>query len=170
MQSILIITQVLIGIAMIAIILVQRGTGAAAGSGFGGGASGTVFGSTGSGSFLTRATAVLATAFFLISMSMAVIAGRSAQTAAEVDLGVMNQAEVADDVPEVETAISNDDVPVITTDAGSVADDVPQIEVQAGDPAVSDDVPVVTDDADSGQAADEQQDAAASESETDDNQ
>lgn len=163
MQSILIITQVLIGIAMIAIILVQRGTGAAAGSGFGGGASGTVFGSTGSGSFLTRTTAVLATAFFLISMSMAVIAGRNAQTVNEVDLGVMSATtEVSEDVPEVETAVSNDDVPVITTESESVSDDVPQIDVSSSDAAVSDDVPTVSDDTDEVTTDDDGQDSSSS--------
>ena len=62
---------VLIAAAMIALILMQRGAGADAGSGFGGGASATVFGARGSSNFLSRSTAVLAGLFFLLSLGMA---------------------------------------------------------------------------------------------------
>ena len=104
MQTILSVTQVLVAIAMIAIILVQRGAGAAAGSGFGAGASGTVFGARGSGSFLTRTTSVLAAAFFVISMTMAIIAGSTVGAPSGSDLGVMAGIEseaAASDLPEV---------------------------------------------------------------------
>jgi preprotein translocase subunit SecG len=57
--------QVLVSISIIALVLLQQGKGADMGAGFGAGASGTVFGSRGSGSFLTRTTAVLATVFFI---------------------------------------------------------------------------------------------------------
>ena len=50
------IIYVLLAIGMIALILMQRGAGAQAGSGFGGGASGTVFGSRGSANFLSKST------------------------------------------------------------------------------------------------------------------
>ncbi|HET6545755.1 MAG TPA: preprotein translocase subunit SecG [Rhodanobacteraceae bacterium] len=81
---------VLIAVAMTALILMQRGAGADAGSGFGGGASATVFGARGSANFLSRSTAVLAGLFFLISLGMAIYAGRPgpATNPAE-DLGVM---------------------------------------------------------------------------------
>ncbi|GAB2520627.1 preprotein translocase subunit SecG [Lysobacter humi (ex Lee et al. 2017)] len=65
------IIYVLLAIAMIALILMQRGAGAQAGSGFGGGASGTVFGARGSANFLTKATKWLAIAFFGITLLMA---------------------------------------------------------------------------------------------------
>lgn len=106
MHTILIIIQVLIGLAMIALILVQRGTGAAAGSGFGGGASGTVFGSSGSGSFLTRTTAVLATLFLGTSLAMAVMASRTTTVDAGPDIGVMSNVQEAmdEDLPQVESA------------------------------------------------------------------
>ncbi len=105
MDAIFSIIQVLIAIAMIAIILIQRGPGAAAGSGFGAGASGTVFGARGSGSFLTRSTALLAIGFFAVSMTMAVLASRAASKLTGPDLGIMG--EVIDDgappqVPELE--------------------------------------------------------------------
>jgi preprotein translocase subunit SecG len=63
---------ILIAAAMIVLILLQNGAGADAGSGFGSGASATVFGARGSATFLTRATGVLASLFFLLSISMGI--------------------------------------------------------------------------------------------------
>jgi protein translocase SecG subunit len=75
------IVYVLIAIAMAILILLQRGAGAQAGSGFGAGASGTVFGARGASNFLSRSTAILATIFFLLSLTMAwhdpAVVGRS---------------------------------------------------------------------------------------------
>ena len=75
----------------------QRGAGAQAGSGFGGGASSTVFGSRGSSNFLTKSTKWLGVLFFVISMGMAMYASKSAVGAldAKPDLGVMGQAAPA---------------------------------------------------------------------------
>jgi len=83
------IVHVLLAIAMIGLILLQRGSGAAAGSGFGAGASGTVFGSTGASNFLSKSTKLLAVAFFALSLGMAVYASRSANRPVADDLGVM---------------------------------------------------------------------------------
>lgn len=87
-MQVLNIFHVLIAISMIAFILVQKGAGATAGAAFGSGASGTVFGSRGAGNFLSRTTWVMAAAFCLISLTMAVIASRMSSTP-ETDLGVM---------------------------------------------------------------------------------
>ena len=64
MYNILLFIYVLVCIALIGFILVQQGKGANAGASFGGGASGTMFGSAGAGNFLTRTSAILATGFF----------------------------------------------------------------------------------------------------------
>lgn len=81
---------VLIAAAMIVLILIQRGSGANAGSGFGGGASATVFGARGSTTFLSRATAVLAALFFLLSLGMGIWLGHTgAPQPTTSDLGVM---------------------------------------------------------------------------------
>ena len=86
----------LLAIAMVALILMQRGAGAQAGSGFGGGASGTVFGARGASNFLTKSTKWLAIAFFSISLFMAWQATRKADsTQTAQDLGVMSQIPVA---------------------------------------------------------------------------
>ena len=68
MFTALLILQVLLGVTMIALILLQQGKGADMGAAFGAGASGTVFGARGSGSFFTRTTAILATLFFANSV------------------------------------------------------------------------------------------------------
>ena len=85
------IFYVLIAIAMIALILMQRGAGAQAGSGFGGGASGTVFGARGASNFLSKTTKWLAVAFFGITLGMAWLHMQGARSANQqrTDLGVM---------------------------------------------------------------------------------
>lgn len=75
-QKLLLVAHVLIALGIIAFVLIQRGKGAEAGAAFGGGASGTVFGARGSASFLTRATSVLATAFFATSLALAFFANQ----------------------------------------------------------------------------------------------
>ncbi|MDX1626289.1 MAG: preprotein translocase subunit SecG [Wenzhouxiangellaceae bacterium] len=77
MLTVLIVLHVLLAAALIAVVLVQRGPGATMGAAFGAGASGTVFGSRGAGNFLTHLTAWLAAGFFVISLSMAVLAARN---------------------------------------------------------------------------------------------
>ncbi len=74
------IGHVLLALALIGLILIQRGKGAEAGAAFGAGASGTVFGAAGSGSFLTRLTGVLATLFFVTSLTLAYLAGQQTPT------------------------------------------------------------------------------------------
>ena len=61
METIIIVVHVIVAIAIVGLVLLQQGKGADAGAAFGAGASNTVFGSAGSGNFLTRATTVAAT-------------------------------------------------------------------------------------------------------------
>ena len=76
MQTPVLIVHTLIAIAIVVLVLFQRGKGANAGAAFGSGASGTVFGSRGSTNFFSRATAVLATAFFATSLTLAYISSQ----------------------------------------------------------------------------------------------
>ncbi len=71
MLFLMIAFHMLLAITLIGLVLIQRGKGAEIGAAFGSGASQTVFGSQGSGSFLTRMTAILATVFFLSSLGLA---------------------------------------------------------------------------------------------------
>ena len=89
LYTVLIVFHVVLAASLIAIVLVQRGPGATMGAAFGAGASGTVFGSRGAASFLTRTTSWLAVGFFAISLSMAVIVARSGTGLAPADdLGI----------------------------------------------------------------------------------
>jgi preprotein translocase subunit SecG len=72
--TVLIVLHVVIALAIIGLVLLQHGKGADMGSGFGGGASASLFGATGSANFLSRTTAVLATVFFLLSLALAYVA------------------------------------------------------------------------------------------------
>src|SRR5215471_3565355 len=71
LHSIVLVAHVLVALMIVGLVLLQRGKGAEAGTGFGAGASGTVFGARGSANFLSRATGVLATLFFITSLALA---------------------------------------------------------------------------------------------------
>lgn len=71
LYNVLLIVLIIVSIAIIALVLMQHGKGADAGAAFGSGASGTVFGSSGSGNFLSRMTGILAAVFFITSLTLA---------------------------------------------------------------------------------------------------
>ena len=88
MINILIAIHVLVAVAIVVLVLVQHGKGADAGAAFGGGgggASGSLFGSQGSANFLSRTTAVLATVFFLTSLSLTYLYSKSAKPTSVTD-------------------------------------------------------------------------------------
>jgi len=64
MYQVIIVVHVLLGLGVVGLVLMQQGKGADAGAAFGTGSSGSVFGAQGAASFLSRATAILATLFF----------------------------------------------------------------------------------------------------------
>ena len=70
-NSLLLVFHVITAIIIVVLILLQKGKGADMGSAFGAGASGTMFVSKGSANFLSRSTAVLATIFFITSLTLA---------------------------------------------------------------------------------------------------
>jgi preprotein translocase subunit SecG len=70
-HELIIIFHIFLCAGLIGLVLIQHGKGADAGAAFGSGASATVFGSQGSASFLTKTTAILATTFFLTSLTLA---------------------------------------------------------------------------------------------------
>ena len=73
-QTLLFVLQVLVAVSLIGFILVQHGKGADAGAAFGSGASATVFGSSGSGNFMTKATTILVAIFLANSLALSYIA------------------------------------------------------------------------------------------------
>jgi preprotein translocase subunit SecG len=108
-MQVLNIFHVLIAIALIAFVLIQRGQGATAGAAFGSGASGTVFGARGAGNFLSRSTWVLAALFCAISLAMAVMVSRIMTETPAADLGVVaaveQSAEEAQQQPAQELSV-----------------------------------------------------------------
>ena len=75
-QHLITILHGILCVGIVGLVLLQRGKGADAGAGFGAGASGTVFGARGSATFFSKLTAVLATLFFMTSISLAWFATR----------------------------------------------------------------------------------------------
>ena len=70
METLVLVIHVLAALTLIGLVLLQHGKGADVGAAFGSGSAGSVFGSAGSANFLSRATAILATVFFLTSMGL----------------------------------------------------------------------------------------------------
>jgi preprotein translocase subunit SecG len=87
MDILILVIHVGAALGVIGLVLLQHGKGADAGAAFGGGASGSVFGATGSANFLSRTTAILATVFFITSIGLSVVINK--QTGAR---GVMSKA------------------------------------------------------------------------------
>ena len=84
-NSLLLSFHVVTAILIVVLILLQKGKGADMGSAFGAGASGTLFGSKGSANFLSRSTAVLATIFFITSLTLAYLNKGNVQTNSILD-------------------------------------------------------------------------------------
>ncbi len=139
LEQLVLIAHVLIAIGIVALILLQQGKGADAGASFGSGASQTVFGSSGSGNFLTRSTAMLATLFFATSFALAIFAKQNA--AVDVNAALPSQEVIeaqaggAGDVPSPE-AVGETDVPILD------ASDIPVAPAGDGDIGNTDDIPV----------------------------
>ncbi|HLR86979.1 MAG TPA: preprotein translocase subunit SecG [Wenzhouxiangella sp.] len=135
MYTVLIVFHVLLAVALVAVILVQRGPGATMGAAFGSGASGTVFGSRGSAGFLTKLTSWIGVAFFAVSLSMAVLVARTGGTGADqgLDLGVagqlLNQASDEQVVTEEEPATEEQSEFLEVPAEGDEADEEPPPEI-----------------------------------------
>lgn len=113
LYEVLLVLDLIVAVMLIGLILIQQGKGADMGAAFGAGASNTVFGSTGSGNFLTRSTAILATLFFLISLALGSLSASQEKIVDEWDnLEVPVSSQPADaDVPATTPANPDSDVP-----------------------------------------------------------
>ena len=109
-QTTVLIVHTLIALGIIALVLLQRGKGAEAGAAFGAGASGTVFGARGSTNFFSRTTAILATAFFATSLTLAYISSQRSGSPDSLieDVAVEETMEQAPD-----EVLPDDDVPAL---------------------------------------------------------
>ena len=129
LYSILVAIDVLLAIGIIGLILIQHGKGADVGAAFGSGASGTVFGSQGSASFLTRLTAILATLFFVNSLALAYLASNRPVTESVID-SVEQTSTTATEMPSANSPdVDSVDVPVDIPSSESMSEsDVPDID------------------------------------------
>ncbi len=110
METIVVVVHVIVAVAIVGLVLLQQGKGADAGASFGSGSSQTVFGSSGSGNFLVRATTIGATLFFVTSLTLAVFAKDQAGLAAPGAAPIVNPelltapSAPASDVPQLDAA------------------------------------------------------------------
>ncbi len=112
MLTVLTVVHVLLTISLIGLVLIQRGKGADMGAAFGSGASSTMFGSQGAASFLTRTTGVVATLFFVTSLSLAYMGGQRTERQSVTELGQTTEAVSVES--EVSTgAADKPDLPVL---------------------------------------------------------
>jgi len=109
---VLIVAHVVVALAIIGLVLLQHGKGADMGSGFGGGASGSLFGATGSANFLSRTTAVLAACFFASSLALAYLATtRPREAGSVVDRAPAVQPKAQPQKPEAQKGEAKNEKP-----------------------------------------------------------
>jgi len=116
LHLILLVFQVVVAVSLIGFILIQHGKGADAGAAFGSGASSTVFGSQGSGNFLTRATTVLALLFLSNSLALGYMATQR----------VVEPTSIMESEPVVVEEVMTTDIPTMDT----IESDIPSIPVE----------------------------------------
>ena len=131
LYEILMVSYLVVAIALVAFVLIQQGKGADMGASFGAGGSNTVFGSSGSGNFMTRTTAILATLFFFISL---MIGSMSVNDEVEVDSFQNIDIPVEEFMP-LEPAVPSD-----------IPTDIPNLETLPAMPETGADLPEVLSD------------------------
>lgn len=130
MISTFLVIHVLLSLAIIGLVMLQRGkgadAGAALGGGGGGGASGSVFGSRGAANFLSRTTAILAAAFFVTSLGLAYLSSNLQSESSVSNGSVMEQPA---EVPVVEAPASEVPAPADVP----MAEEIPASEIPAAE-------------------------------------
>lgn len=115
--------HIIVGLCVIGLVLMQHGKGADMGAAFGGGSSGSLFGATGSANFLSRMTAVLATTFFITSLTLTYMAS---QKSAIGEASVMDAVRTESSVPT--PSVSTVPAPAVPQESqdGSRAGNIPK--------------------------------------------
>lgn len=130
LYEILIVVYLIVALCLIGLILIQQGKGADMGASFGAGSSATIFGSSGSGNFLTKTTTYLAIGFFVISLVLGNLTANRIKSDGDFnDLSLPTQeaAALAESTEAAITEVINEDVPAADP-VNTAADDsdVPQ--------------------------------------------
>jgi len=118
--SLVLTIHILVAIVIIVLVLMQHGKGADMGAAFGSGASGSLFGATGSANFLSRATGILAAVFFVTSLTLAYIGSNKPKTTGSL------MQEPVQSHPVSQPASAGAESPVVPAGAGSKAKDIPK--------------------------------------------
>jgi len=107
MYEALLVIFLIVAVALVGLVMLQQGKGADMGASFGAGASATLFGSNGSGNFMTRMTAVLATLFFIISLVLGNLSANKSGKGSEWD-NLSQPAQAEQTAPAAPTKPSSD--------------------------------------------------------------
>jgi preprotein translocase subunit SecG len=118
--SLVLTVHILVAIAIIGLVLMQHGKGADMGAAFGSGASGSLFGATGSANFLSRTTGVLAAVFFATSLTLAYIGSNKPKTTGSLMQDTVQSQTVSQPAPAGGESLA------VPADAGSKAKDIPK--------------------------------------------
>ena len=118
--SVLLTIHILVALVIIGLVLMQHGKGADMGAAFGSGASGSLFGATGSANFMSRTTGILAAVFFVTSLSLAYVASSKPKTTGSV------MQETVQSQPVSTPAAAGAESPAVPADAGSKAKEIPK--------------------------------------------
>ncbi|MFZ6674391.1 preprotein translocase subunit SecG [Undibacterium sp. Xuan67W] len=118
--TVVVVIQVLSALAIIGLVLLQHGKGADMGASFGSGASGSLFGATGSSNFLSKSTGIAAAVFFGATLALAFIGGNRTSTG-----GVLDNLPTAAKVVPAPTAASASSVAAPASAAGQ-ANQIPK--------------------------------------------
>lgn len=105
--SVLLAVHIVVALAIIGLVLVQHGKGADMGAAFGSGASGSLFGATGSANFMSRATGILAAVFFVTSLGLAYVASNKPKTTGSLMQETVQSKSVSQPVVPVGEASSD---------------------------------------------------------------
>jgi len=128
LMNVVVALQILAALVMIGLVLIQHGKGADMGASFGSGASGSLFGATGSANFLSRSTAVCAAVFFCCTLALAYTANTRTVTSGT---SVLDRAGVAAPASAPTTG-----APLIPGTARSASDVAPAAAPVASGPAI----------------------------------
>lgn len=118
--SLVLTIHILVAVAIIGLVLMQHGKGADMGAAFGSGASGSLFGATGSANFLSRATGILAAIFFVTSLTLAYIGSNKPKTTGSLMQEPLQSQSVS------QPASAGGESPAAPADTGSKAKDIPK--------------------------------------------
>jgi len=127
MEQIILIVHLLTALAIIGLIMLQQGKGADLGASFGAGASQTLFGSSGSGNALTKATAWLVVLFFSTSFGLAILASQRSSPVDELDLVIPPTVEQqAAPAPAQDLPVVEEELPAATS--APAGDELPELD------------------------------------------